>query len=69
MTLTSDVIIFTIKLKSSIVNNYNDFAYCKEKKGKVIKISEKKTISNTPDQDQMIIGSFWFKKAEDFFLS
>lgn len=69
LTLTSDVIIFTIKLKSSIVKNYNDFAYCKEKKGKVIKISEKKTISNTPDQDQMIIGSFWFKKAEDFFFS
>ncbi len=62
-----DVIIFTFKLKSSIIKNYNDFAYCKEKKGKVLKITEKKIISSSPQNDQMIIGSFWFKKASDFF--
>ena len=67
--LTSDVIIFTIKLKSSIVKNYNDYAYCKEKRGNVSKIVEKKTISKKPHNDQMIIGSFWFKKASDFYTS
>jgi len=65
--LNCDVIIFTCKLKSSIVKNYNDFAYCKERKGNVLKIFEKKTISKNPQNDQMIIGSFWFKKASDFF--
>ena len=67
VSLNCDVIIFTYKLKSSIVKNYNDFAYCKEKKGNVLKIHEKKTISKNPQNDQMIIGSFWFKKASDFF--
>ena len=39
----------------------------KKKKGKVLKITEKKIISSSPQNDQMIIGSFWFKKASDFF--
>ncbi len=69
LSLKSDVIIFTIKLKSSIVKNYNDYAYCQQRKGKVTKIVEKKTISKKPQNDQMIIGSFWFKKASDFFTS
>ena len=64
-----DVVIFTYKLKSSLVNNYNDYAYCKVLKDNVVKIVEKKTISKTPQNDQMIIGTFWFKKASDFFLS
>lgn len=64
-----DVIIFTYKLKSSLVSDYNDYAYCKEQKGNVLKIVEKKTISKFPQNDQMVIGTFWFKKASDFFLS
>ena len=67
--INCDVIIFTYKLKSSLVNNYNDFAYCKIQKGNVTKIVEKKTISKVPQNDQMVIGTFWFKKASDFFLS
>ena len=68
ITSKSDVIIFTYKLKSSIVKNYDDFAYCKTRNGKVLKIIEKKTISKTPQNDQMENGSYWFKKASDFFL-
>jgi len=67
---TSDVIIFTYKLKSRVVKNYSDFAYCTvNDKKKVKKITEKKTISNDPANDQMIVGTFWFKKAENFFMS
>ena len=66
----SDVIIFTYKLKSRIVNNYSDFAYCSLNKDKTVKrIIEKKTISNDPANDQMIVGTFWFKKSKDFFIS
>lgn len=64
-----DVLIFTYKLKSALVKNYNDFAYCKEKKGKITEITEKKTISKYPNYDQMVIGTFWFKKSKDFFLT
>jgi dTDP-glucose pyrophosphorylase len=66
----SDVIIFTYKLKSRIVNNHSDFAYCVINKNKIVtKIIEKKTISNDPANDQMAIGTFWFKKSKDFFMS
>ena len=64
----SDVIIFTYRLNSTIVRDYNDYAYCKVKSNKVIQIKEKKTLSKTPEKDQMIIGTFWFKKFKDFLL-
>ena len=67
---TCDVIIFTYKLKSRIVKNYSDFAYCSFTKGETVKkIVEKKAISNDPAKDQMIVGTFWFKKAKNFFIS
>ena len=68
ISLSCDVVIFTFKLKSTIVRNYNDYAYCKENNGNVLKILEKKIISSNPKNDHMIIGSFWFKKSVDFFL-
>ena len=67
---SSDVIIFTYKLKSRVVNSYSDFAYCVLGEDQnVLKIDEKKTISSNPANDQMIVGTFWFKKAKDFFNS
>mgnify|MGYP006114162449 FL=1 len=64
----SDVVIFTYRLKSTIVKNYNDYAYCMLKKGIVKKITEKTTISKNPSLDHMIIGTFWFKKSKDFLI-
>jgi bifunctional N-acetylglucosamine-1-phosphate-uridyltransferase/glucosamine-1-phosphate-acetyltransferase GlmU-like protein len=66
-TIGADVIIFTYKLKSTIVKNYNDYAYCLEHNGIVKKIVEKKTVSQNPSEDHMIVGSFWFKNSKDFF--
>jgi len=66
----ADVIIFTYKLKSRVVNNYSDFAYCSLGQNKnVLNIKEKKLISNDPANDQMVVGTFWFKKAKNFFTS
>lgn len=65
-----DVIIFSTKLKNKIVNNYNDYAYCKIKnKNDVEKIVEKKTISDDPANDNIVTGSFWFKKISDCIKS
>lgn len=63
---SADVVIFTYKLKSTLVNNYNDFAYCKNKSDNVLFVKEKKIISNKPQNDHMVIGTFWFKKFKDF---
>ena len=65
-----DAIIFTYKLKSRTVNNYSDFAYCVINKNQTVtKIMEKKTISNDPANDQMVVGTFWFRKSKNFFIS
>ncbi len=61
-----DVIIFSTKLKSQIINNYNDYAYCKiNKKNEVLKIIEKKTISKNPSDDYVVTGTFWFNQISD----
>ena len=50
----SDVIIFTYKLKSKVIKNYSDFAYCVTKNNNIVsKIVEKKTISKNPQNDQV----------------
>ncbi len=63
----SDVLIFTYRLKSTIVKDYKDYAYCRIKNGLVNKITEKTLISKKPHDDHMVVGTFWFKKSYDFF--
>ncbi len=66
-----DVIIWTYKPNDIIVKNFNAFAYCKlnPTSGLVDEIKEKEVISNNPRDDEMIIGSFWFKDSMDFINS
>ena len=40
--------------------------YCKNKSDNVLFVKEKKIISNKPQNDHMVIGTFWFKKFKDF---
>ena len=64
----ADIIIWTYKPKDIVVKNFNAFAYCKldPYSGLVEEIKEKEVISNNPRNDEMIIGSFWFKDSNDF---
>ena len=65
-----DGAIWTFKLENLIVKSYDAFGYCKINKEKLVsQIVEKRTISNNPKFDNMIIGSFWFRKARSFFDS
>ena len=43
----------------------NSHAYVKDKNLIVTKISEKKTVSKTPDTDSAVTGIFYFKKGKD----
>ena len=67
----ADVIIWTYKPNDIIVKDFNAFAYCKinPDTGLVDEIKEKEIISNNPRNDEMIIGSFWFKNSKDFINS
>ena len=70
-TTDSDVIIFVYKLKSKIVKNYKDFAYCKinSKSKRVKKIVEKEIISKKPWNDFIVVGTFWFDEIGLFYGS
>ncbi len=61
-----DVILFTFKLKSLPVGSYENFAYCETKLDSVLGIIEKKCISDTPQLDPMVTGTFWYKDAKLF---
>jgi len=64
-----DGIIFTFRLKSLPVRSYHAFAYCQlDPDGKSVrKIVEKKVVSEHPENDPMVIGSFWVRHSKDLF--
>jgi len=62
-----DVLLFTFKLRSMPVANYSSFAYCNESFGHITHISEKKCLSDYPQFDHMLTGTFWFKESNLFF--
>ena len=66
-----DIYIWTYKPNDIIVKNFNAFAYCKldPKSGQIVEVREKEIISENPKNDEMIIGSFWFRDANDFIDS
>jgi NDP-sugar pyrophosphorylase family protein len=67
---TIDVAIWTCRVGSNLTKNPKAFAYCEAnpKTNIVNKIVEKNTISNDPGNDPLVVGSFWFRKASDFFI-
>jgi dTDP-glucose pyrophosphorylase len=63
-----DVVIFTKRLKGNLIKNPNAFGYCLiNNKNQILKIVEKKTISSSPGNDPLIVGSFWFRSSKLFF--
>lgn len=72
-----DAALWTVRLGSQLTKNPNAFAYCRttppaqgaESTAVVTEIVEKKTISATPQNDPMAMGSFWFRRASDFFTA
>lgn len=66
-----DAVIWTYRMGSTLAKNPQAFAYCLTKKGsdEIIKIVEKETISDNPWQDPLVVGTFWFRKSEDFIWS
>lgn len=61
-----DVIIWTFKIDSIKKADPKAFAYCRTEGGRVIEVVEKKTISDTPEHDLAVVGSFTYKKASAF---
>lgn len=63
-----DGVIWTTRLGPHPVADYNAFAYCEvDSDGISIKrVVEKRTISDCPQKDPMVVGTFWYRNAKDF---
>jgi dTDP-glucose pyrophosphorylase len=63
-----DGAIWTVRTKGLPIKNPDAFAYCKVRAdGKTItQVVEKATISDTPNIDPLVVGTFWYRRALDF---
>jgi len=63
-----DGAIWTYRHKNILIKNPEAFAYChiSDDGFSIKEVVEKKTISATPENDHLVIGTFWFRRAEDF---
>jgi NDP-sugar pyrophosphorylase family protein len=68
---TIDGVIWTYRLENCLAKDPKAFAYCLtgDDNVTIIKIVEKDTISNNPEKDPMVVGSFWFRYAKDFIYA
>ena len=63
-----DGAVWTFRLGSNMVKSPNAFAYCQTDPDgrRIAHIAEKTTISETPYDDPLVVGTFWFRHAVDF---
>ncbi|MFC1546270.1 hypothetical protein ACFL4O_00940 [bacterium] len=61
-----DVIIWTFKIGAVKKADPNGFAYCRAQGDKVLEVVEKRTISDDPQNDPAVTGSFTYKKSSLF---
>ena len=66
-----DGAIWTYRSRSMVLKNPEMFAYCKIKEYgfSVREVVEKSIISDTPNLDPLVVGTFWFRRAKDFKLA
>lgn len=66
---TVDVAIWTSRLSPNQTRSPSAFAYCRPKhsSNEVVEIVEKQVISEQPEDDPLVTGTFWFRSADTFF--
>jgi len=65
---TIDGAIWTYRSGSMALKDPEKFAYCRVRKDGITidKVVEKKIISDTPNLDPLVVGTFWYRRAADF---
>ena len=61
-----DVIVWTFKIGAIKKADPQAFAYCRTEGGRVVEVVEKRTISDHPERDPAVVGSFTFRNADLF---
>jgi NDP-sugar pyrophosphorylase family protein len=62
-----DGAIWTTRLNGMPIKSPEAFAYCiADENGRIQRVVEKQTISEKPNLDPLVIGTFWFRRSLDF---
>jgi dTDP-glucose pyrophosphorylase len=61
-----DVLLWTFRIGSMPVSNFNAYAYCRTENGRVVEVVEKATISDEPRHDPAVVGTFTYRQSQDF---
>ncbi len=63
-----DGAVWTYRMGSGLVRNPNAFAYCRTAPDRrtITEVVEKRTISDSPGTDPLVVGTFWYRRAGDF---
>lgn len=64
-----DVVIFTFQTRAITKRDPKAFAYCRVQDGDVVEVVEKRLISEKPDLDPAVVGTFYYKRTGDFIRS
>ncbi len=66
-----DGAVWTYRLGANLTKNPKAFAYCVlwDDSKLISKIVEKDTISDFPEKDPLVVGSFWFRNTKDFIYA
>ena len=69
--LTIDGVVWVYRMKDFKLKNPDAYSYCKIKDDgfAIAEIVDKEPISSTPELDPLAVGTFWFRRAGDFFQS
>ncbi len=63
----ADELVFTYRHNEAVNKNPDAYGWMKvNENNEIIDVSIKKAISDTPCEDQAVVATFWFKKAEIF---
>lgn len=63
----NDVIVFTYTNNETVLHNPDSYGWMiVDKNNKVVDVSIKKAVSNSPMQDHAVVATFWFKKGSIF---
>lgn len=65
-----DGLVFTYRFSKFRMRDANAFAYCvTDENGRIARIVEKQTISDTPEKDPLVVGTFWFRNSDSLKLA
>lgn len=62
----ADALIFTFRQNEAVCANPHAYGWVRTEGNKALGVSIKTPISDTPQEDHAVVGTFWFRRGSDF---